>query len=62
MYCISEYQRLCKKLPVEKATKNVFNAVMFDECVLELWPEMATRGRLINIISAFLHILSVALH
>ena len=35
---------------------------MFDECVLELWPEMATRGRLINLISAFLPILSVALH
>ena len=26
---------------------------MFDECVLELWPEMDTRGRLINLISAF---------
>ena len=35
---------------------------MFDECVLELWQEMATRGRLINLISAFLHILFLALH
>ena len=35
---------------------------MFDECVLELWTEMATRGRLINLKSAFLHISSVALH
>ena len=31
---------------------------MFDECVLELWPEMATRWRLINSIGAFLPILS----
>ena len=31
-----------------KSYKNVINAVMFDECVLELWPEMATRGRIIN--------------
>ena len=28
----------------------------------ELWPEMATRGHLINLISVFLHISSVALH
>ena len=35
---------------------------MFEECVLELWLEIATRGRLINLISAYLHILSVALH
>ena len=35
---------------------------MFDERVLESWPEIATRGRLINLISAYLHILSVALH
>ena len=41
--------------------KKIFNAVMFDECVLALWPEMATRGRLFNLISAFLHILSVVL-
>ena len=34
---------------------------MFYECGLELWPEMTTRGRLINLIRAFLHILSVAL-
>ena len=40
----------------------LFNAVMFDECVLELWPEMATKRRLINLVSAFFHILSVALH
>ena len=26
---------------------------MFDACVLELWPETATRGRLINLISTF---------
>ena len=42
--------------------KILFNAVMFDECVFELWPEMATRRPLINLIRAFLHILSVALH
>ena len=30
---------------VDKATKIVFNAVMFDECGLEFWPEMTTRGR-----------------
>ena len=47
---------------VDKDTKNVFNAVMFDECVIELGPEMATRGSLIHLISAFLHILSVVLH
>ena len=35
---------------------------MFDECGLGLCPEMATRGRLINLISDLLHILSVALH
>ena len=47
---------------VDQATKNLFNAVMFHACVLELWPEMATRGRLINSISVFLHTLSAALH
>ena len=47
---------------VDKSTKNLFNAVMFDECELELLPEVATRGRLFNLMSAFSHILSAALH
>ena len=47
IYCLSDYQRLYKQLPsqVDNATQILFNAVMFDECVWELWPEMATRGR-----------------
>ena len=49
-------------MKVDKATQIVFHDVMFDECVLELCPEMATRGCLINLMSVFLHILSVTLH
>ena len=35
---------------------------MFEECVLELWLEIATRGRLMNLLSAYLNIPYVALH
>ena len=54
IYFLRDYQRLCKQLPkLINLQKIVFNADMFDESVLELWPEMATRGRLIYLISAF---------
>ena len=43
------HQRLSAPLQttslVDKATQILFNDVMFDECGLELWPEMTTRGR-----------------
>ena len=29
---------------------------MFEECVLELWLEIATRGRLMNLLSEYLNI------
>ena len=35
---------------------------MLKECVIGLWLEIATRGRLINLLRAYLHILYVALH
>ena len=43
------HQRLSAPLQttsqVGKTTKNLFTDVMFDECGLELWPEMTTRWR-----------------
>ena len=62
--CHSDYQHLCEQLPKLIKLQKIIQCchVMLDECVLELCPEMGTRGRLINLISAFLHILSVALH
>ena len=35
---------------------------MLKECVIGLWLEIATRGRLMNLLSAYLNIPYVALH
>ena len=35
---------------------------MFDECVIELWPEMTIQRALNQLNKCFLHILSVSLH
>ena len=36
--------------------KKLFNAVMFDECVLYLWPEMTTFGQFIGCPQSFVEL------